>query len=357
MSALRTSRLARYLTLAYLALVVHASLYPFAGWRDSGVSPFAFLGGGWPRYWTGFDLAANVGAYLPLGFLLALAVGDRKRRWIAVAAAVVAAALVSLTLETIQNWLPTRVPSNVDVACNTAGGLLGALLAYNRGTQLLRHLVAIEQGLVASLPRAEIGITLIGLWLLAQLSPETILFGTGDLRRLFGEFDAIPYSAEQLLTLEAAVTACNTLAVGLLVRQLLAGRLLALSPLFLFFVFALALRALSAALVLGPAEAFDWMTPGATRGLLIGAATLLVATLLPAWLRLTLASLALFAGTVMVNLAPESPYRLVALALWQQGHFLNFNGLTRLVSVLWPFLALPYLTLLSRRVPASAAGS
>jgi len=30
----RSSILVRYLALAYLALVVHASLYPFAGWRE-----------------------------------------------------------------------------------------------------------------------------------------------------------------------------------------------------------------------------------------------------------------------------------------------------------------------------------
>ena len=39
-----------------------------------------------------------------------------------------------------------------------------------------------------------------------------------------------------------------------------------------------------------------------------------------------------------------------ALALWRQGHFLNFNGLTRWISTIWPFLALPYLFLVSRRL-------
>ena len=66
-------RFASYLALAWLGLVVYGSLHPFAGWRDTGVSPFAFLEGGWPRYWTFFDLAANVAVYLPLGFFLGLA--------------------------------------------------------------------------------------------------------------------------------------------------------------------------------------------------------------------------------------------------------------------------------------------
>jgi VanZ family protein len=54
-------------------LISYASLYPFANWRDLGVPPLAFVDAAWPRYWTVFDLAVNILAYLPLGFLLALA--------------------------------------------------------------------------------------------------------------------------------------------------------------------------------------------------------------------------------------------------------------------------------------------
>ena len=64
--------LARYLALAWLGLVVYGSLHPFSGWLDKGISPLAFLEGGWPRYWTAFDLVANVAVYLPLGFFLTL---------------------------------------------------------------------------------------------------------------------------------------------------------------------------------------------------------------------------------------------------------------------------------------------
>ena len=58
-----------------------------------------------------------------------------------------------------------------------------------------------------------------------------------------------------------------------------------------------------------------------------------------------IAVLALITGTVLVNMAPHNPYSAAALAVWRQGHFLNFNGLTRLVASLWPFLTLPFLLL------------
>jgi VanZ family protein len=56
----------------YAALVVYASLYPFADWRYQGIMPWAFLASPLPRYWSGFDVAVNVLGYMPLGFLLAL---------------------------------------------------------------------------------------------------------------------------------------------------------------------------------------------------------------------------------------------------------------------------------------------
>jgi hypothetical protein len=77
---------------------------------------------------------------------------------------------------------------------------------------------------------------------------------------------------------------------------------------------------------------------------------LLSLLLLPAALRIGFAGVALMAGTALVNLTPPNPYSEAALATWRQGHFLNFNGLTRWIASLWPFLALPYLTALGRRL-------
>ena len=48
-----------------------------------------------------------------------------------------------------------------------------------------------------------------------------------------------------------------------------------------------------------------------------------------------------------MNLAPANPYNTAAFSLWQQGHSLNFNGLTRVVSIVWPFAAMLYLVLLA----------
>ena len=341
--------LARYLALAWCGLVVYGSLHPFSGWRDTGISPIAFLEGGWPRYWTVFDLVTNVAVYLPLGFFLTLALKGLPWRFTALIIAVLLSGGVSFAMETVQTWLPSRVPSNVDLACNTLGGLLGAIWAQVVGPRVFARLVALEHRLIAPIPHAELGLTLLGLWLLVPLSPEILLFGAGDFRHLFGFSSDVPFVAESFVMIEASVTAFNAIAVGLILRMLCARLLIAYLIVPLFLLLGLAIRTLAAAILISPGEALAWLSPGAEMGLLVAGITLAISLALPAIPRLMLAALALMAGAVLVNMAPANPYSIAALATWRQGHFLNFNGLTRLVATLWPFLTLPFLLLTTRR--------
>ena len=112
-----------------VALIVYASLYPFSGWQIPGVPLFNFLRLPWPRWWTWFDLIANLLGYLPLG---ALVFGARVRGGtrvrVALTQAVLAGAVLSFAMETLQNFLPQRVASNVDLGLNALGTVLGALL-------------------------------------------------------------------------------------------------------------------------------------------------------------------------------------------------------------------------------------
>ncbi|RYF65714.1 MAG: VanZ family protein, partial [Comamonadaceae bacterium] len=110
------------LALAYAALIVYASLYPFSEWRDQGIAPWAYLSAPWPKYWTGFDFGINVAGYVPLGFLMALAVLRTRPGaggWQAVLRAGLAGSAVSFAMETLQSYLPARIPSNVDLGLNS----------------------------------------------------------------------------------------------------------------------------------------------------------------------------------------------------------------------------------------------
>ena len=347
----RASPLARYLLLVYLLLVVYGSLYPLSGWRGQGLSPFAFLGAALPRYFTWFDVALNVAAYFPLGLLAVLAVAPRLTGTPAAALATASAVALSVLLEAAQSYLPDRIASNADLAANAAGAALGSIA----GVAVAGHLAA-EAGLRRSREQlfgaghtVDLGLVLVGLWLFSQLNPETLLFGNGDLRSLIAGATPELYPAETFVRIEAAVAAANVIAVALLVGALVAEGAAARRIAAAALLAALAARTVAFAILFAPQAAFAWLTPGAAAGLALGIVAALAALTLPRAWKVALCGLALMTATALVNLGPENPYLAYSLAIWRQGHFLNFNGLTRLVSTLWPFAALAYVLAVAAR--------
>ena len=110
----------------YATLIIYASLYPFQNWRSQGVDWTAFVMAPWPQYWTGFDVLSNVLGYAPLGFIVALALQRSARHLPAVGLTLALGSLLALGMESLQLFLPARVPSNVDWGLNSAGTLAGA---------------------------------------------------------------------------------------------------------------------------------------------------------------------------------------------------------------------------------------
>ncbi len=349
--AARPSPLARYLLLAYVLLIIYASLHPFSGWRDQGVGAFAYLAGGLPRYITSFDLVTNFAAYLPLGFVALLALHPHVRGVPALAAAGLAGCGLSLTLEALQTYLPSRIPSNLDLATNSLGAFAGAGLALRFGVDLLGRgrMHALRHRWFVTGHQYDFGLVLLGLWLFTQLNPVTLLFGNGDLRWLLGPAPGILHPAVVFIQAEALVSACNLIAVGLFASCLTQDGRPLRRLLLALFAGALALKTVAVGVLLKEQNEFAWLTPGAHLGLAGGAGILMLAVALPGGARRALAGLLLMAATVLVNLAPENPYFADALQQWPQGYYLNFNGVTHLVSLAWPFAALFYLMLLAPR--------
>ena len=346
---LRDSPLARFLLAVYVLLVVYASLYPLSGWREPGGPALEFLTAPWPRYVTFFDLAANFLGYIPYGLLCVLVVHARMSGSAALLLATVSGGALSLMLESGQSFLPARIPSNIDVLSNAAGAACGGLAAVVGARWLLAGGPLQRLRAQAFMPgaAADLGLLLLGLWLFAQLNPATLLFGSGDLRDLFAGAVGERHEAELFVSVEAATTAANLAAVALLasagartdapIRRLVAA----------LIVVALLVKTCAFAVVMRAEHVFAWLTPGAQLGLVVGVALALATLWLPRTFRLALAAVLLMAATVLVNLAPSNPYLAATLKVWEQGHFLNFNGLTRLVSAAWPFAALGYLVYLA----------
>jgi VanZ family protein len=187
----RSSALAQQALALYAALIVYGSLYPFTGWRSLGLGPFDYLFDPLPQYLTAFDVVTNVLGYMPFGALVVLAVYPRSRGALAVGLAFVLGALLSGAMEAIQTYLPTRVASNLDLAANALGALLGAaLMSPATGTLLDRG--ALRRLRFQWFERdsaALLGLTL--LWPFATMYPAPRLFGIGDWpRELWVRFDS-----------------------------------------------------------------------------------------------------------------------------------------------------------------------
>ena len=344
----RSSPLARGACLVYGLLVLYSGLAPWSGWRDLGVGPLAYLAAPVPRHLTTFDLIVNVLGYMPLGALVALSAHPRLRAGLAALLALVAGALLSGTIEAVQTYLPSRVPSNIDLLTNTLGALAGGLLAAPFASGL------IDRGRLAELRlrwferRSSVLLLLACLWPLAQLYPEPMLFGTGDTRdaleAAFAAFggtwptlDPARFGPAEFVLAEAFVVAGALLAVGLALASTMRPAAPRATLLIALLLVALALKALAHGLLFGPERALAWLTPGAYGGLAIGTLTLLAASAGPVHWRAPFALVALGAALAGAILVPHNPYYLANMQEWRQGALLNFNALTGWLSTLWPY--------------------
>lgn len=342
---------------AYVFLIVYASLYPFEGWRFAGVSPLAYLGAPFPRYWTGFDVMVNVAGYVPLGVLLVTAASPRLRGGRALFFAVFAGTLLSFSMEALQAYLPSRVSSNLDLATNAAGVLAGALLGMLLSPALFREdrvYVFIRRQLRFASSRVLI---VPMLWPLAQIYPQNDLFGLGEvfpvfsawLSDFFGRPVDLAFLAAGDMTIgrywlsEAVITATGLSGAVLLLLCMLQKRMPGLFLAVWMVLGALLLKTVACALFFGPENAFVWLTPGALGGLFAGLAILaglvFVSPALQEWLAAALLGVCL----AVVNGLPGNHYFVSTLQTWSQGKFLNFNGAARFLSLVWPFLALGFL--------------
>lgn len=362
------------LALAFAALVVYASLYPFSAWRwPPGLDGQQLLQLPWPPWRDRFDELANLFGYAPLGALLFGATLRQGRRpGGALVLAVLASASLSFTVEVVQNFLPTRVPSLKDCAYNVAGALAGALLVWLLQAlgwvdrwQLLRERWLLRGGSGA--------LGLLLLWPLGLLFPLPVPLGLGQVggqaRALVdAAFADTPWAPSVAVWLGEAVDPRGLPALSRAHELLVIALGLAAPCLVAFSAMrpgwrrlvvlvgvcatAVAVSTLSTALNFGPAHALAWWSPPTARALVLGAGLSVLALAAGPRLAAGLGLAALAALGVLVAQAPTDPYYAASLQGWEQGRFIRFHGLAQWVGWLWPYAAMAWLmTRLAQRGP------
>lgn len=351
------------LALAYLGLVVYASLYPFEDWRWPPGQPLPALAQlPWPAPWLPFDLWANALGYAPLAALVTIAVRRSGGRLpVALAVGLLGPVLLSYTMELAQQFLPHRHVSAKDWLMNGVGAAAGTALAWawlaSGGVQRWHRWRENWFG-----PRGGVALALLLLWPLALLMPTAVPLGLGDvfggLRQLVLDLvDGVPWAAPVAeLLAESPPTAgppptlvqILVVALGLLTPCALAasvvdGMLRRLGLAVGALVLALAALTLSTLLEFGPQHAMAWLTLPAAQGLALGT---LGAMALAPWPARGAAAIGLVAGSVLVATVahlPPDPYLAQSLLAWEQGRFVRFHGVTQWLGWLWPYLALGWL--------------
>lgn len=345
------------LALIYVGLIVYASMYPFSDWRDQGIAPWAFLWAPLPKYWTGFDAASNVLGYAPAGFLLALTAWRTGRGKRPVLQATVVCSALSLTMETLQSYLPMRVPSNVDLLLNVAGAWSGAVAASG-----LERLGAIDHWSRVRarwfVDDASGALVLLALWPAALLFPAAVPLGLGQvmerLEMVLSDrledtpfLDWLPLRDMELQPLvPGAEFVCVLL--GALIPCLLGYCIIRAWPrrivfVLLTIVFGVLGSALSAALTYGPQHAWGWLYPPVVAGLGVAPVLAISAAGIPRRVSAALALLGLGIYLSLLNQAPADPYFSQTLQTWEQGRFIRFHGLAQWLGWVWPYAALAYL--------------
>ncbi len=346
------SLLRHYLLAGYVLLIFYASLSPFFGWQELGLEFGSVLTSPLRLTFSTFDAISNWFAYLPLGVLLALTLRNRSAFGRSVLLATLGGMLLSCCLEYAQLYLPSRTSSNTDILTNTLGAFSGALLAsataqhpwFTRLTQRRIELLRPGQGV-------NFGLSLVLLWMFAQINPSLPILGnvfiTEAAHRIFMAMPDEPFNVW-----ESVAVALNLLMIGLLMQNLLRARRHAVVALVLILCVVALIKFVAAALLLKSWALLLWLNGEAMLGIVMG----LVLMWGVGWIRrpylLVVAEAAVLGYLILAVWVLDSgtPSAAMRLYQWRFGHLLNYNGMSQIVSVIFPLLLGSYLVWTRRRL-------
>lgn len=331
----------------YCVLLILGSLYPFRGWEGLEGWSAAFVADPLPRYITRHDITTNLLVYLPLGYALALLGALPRRRLPGILLAVLLGGAFSFALESLQQLLPSRVASNLDVYLNTVGTLVGASLAVHHGRWLrawgaFRHW---RRRWFQPHGPATPGLWLLLLWAFSQFALLPFP-GLGWLDLHLRPIDTPPAHLAQLNLPWFLAVFLEMAAVGTFASTLLKpGRYV--SAMLLLFLTAFLLKLLAASVML-KLRVLGGILSLETLAAFLAALWFL---LLPVISRRRRTWAALLAGLILAGRLAwvEAP-------LWPASSLVNLVGLAAHVGALWPVLVLAQL-LLVRAWPRPATAT
>jgi len=340
------ARLRTWLASVYSLFIVYASLSPFTGWRNQGLHFIDVLLQPLLATYTAFDSVLNLIAYMPFGLLLCLALRTRLG---ALSSLVVACALgsaLSVSMEFLQMYLPTRISSNLDMLTNSTGTLIGALLALSitRWTRLYNRLTAWRDHTFLHGKKMDFGLVLLALWMFGQINPSLPMLGNVFISTVAHRPFVAPVSSPFNMW-ESTAVMLNLLMLGTLLLTVLRIPAVVINALLLVLACVALAKFITAMILVKSSAMLLWMNSEAMLGILLGSVILLVTRRYTHVNVIRFGILQTLCYIVVAHLVLDSRTPAAAMSIyhWHYGHLLNYNGLAQTITLVFPALLLLHL--------------
>ena len=340
------ARLRTLLAIGYALFIVYASLSPFVGWREQGLSFVDVLRAPLKLTYTHFDATANVLAYFPFGLLVSLALRRNFGLLTSLFAGCAASILLSLSMEYLQMYLPSRISSNMDMLSNSIGAFLGAVLAVSitTWTHLFSRIERWRSHVFQHGKEMDYGLALLALWMFGQVNPSLPMLGNV----FIGELARQPFAAvstDQFDGWEAFAVALNLLMIGTLMLTLLRIPRKVISALLVVLSAVAAVKFFTAAVLLKSWALLLWINSEAVLGVLLGMAALFVMLRCSRNAIIKTGAAVTLSYFVIINFvfSSNSPATAKSIYQWHYVHLLNYNGLAQTIAFIFPVLLLLHL--------------
>ena len=340
------ARLRTWLASGYTLFIVYASLSPFSGWREQGMNFAEVLGAPLLLTYTAFDAIVNLLSYLPFGFLAGIALRARLGSLPSVIASLCLGILLSASMEYLQMYLPARISSNMDLLSNSAGALLGALLAVSvtSWAWFITRLARWRSGFFHQGKEMDFGLALLALWMFGQINPSLPMLGNVFISEMARQPFAMP-PRPPFDWWESSAVALNLLMLGALMLTLLRlPRNITTALLTVLSIVALAKFA-TATVLLKSWALLLWINSEAMLGMLLGMLLLLSVLWLPRAAVIVSGAAVAMIYFVIVNFVFDSNTPAAAMSVyhWHYGHLLNYSGLAQTIALIFPLLLIFHL--------------
>jgi len=340
------ARLRTWLVVGYALFIVYASLSPFSGWRNQGLEFTEVLKVHLGITYTAFDTTANLLSYLPLGFLVVLTLRTRYGASASVIFGLCAGVLLSVCMEYLQMYLPTRISSNMDMLSNSSGALIGALLAASitSRTWLFTRVVQWRSDVFHHGKEVDFGLALLALWMFVQTNPSFPMLGNVFISEIaqqpFVKLPPVPFE-----WLESCAVALNLVMLGTLMLTLLRNPRNIITVLMVLLIVVALAKFITAAVLVKSWALLLWINSEAMLGIVLGMLLLLAVLGRPRTAVIVFGAAMTVIYFIIINFVLESnaPSAATSVYHWHYGHLLNYNGLAQTISLGFPLLLIFHL--------------